>query len=66
MLNGFLSVIASVCVKAQLTMTYCALCVLMGLADQISSDRWEGYESDMKSIDPHTSQCILTFLSAGR
>lgn len=55
---AFLSVIFHVCVKALRTVTLCALYVLMGLADQISSDHWRGYEGDVKSIDPHPSWCL--------
>lgn len=51
--------------KAHLTVTHCALSVVMGIADEISSDHWDGYKSDMKSIDPHTSQCTPTSLQGG-
>lgn len=61
----WLSVCDLLCWKALRTMTLCALYVLMGLADQISSGRSEGYESDVKSIDPHKSQHTLASLSAG-
>lgn len=53
-------------VKALCTVTFGALYVLMGLGDQISSDRSQGYEGDGKSIDPHTSQCSMASVSAER
>lgn len=52
-------------VEAPHTVTFGALYTLMGLADQISSDRCEGYEGEVNSISPNTSHLTQACVGAG-